>query len=60
MNRYHDITRTIMRSDGSAKVYGHNTSGELLTVVLRRNVDGKWTIAEIATRARITHVFPAN
>ena len=58
MDRYTDITRTITRSDGSVKVYGHNTSGELLTVVLRRNVNDRWVITEIATRARVTNVFP--
>lgn len=56
--RLSNITKTIQRSDGSTKIYGHNTSGELLTVVMRKDIAGQWQIVEIAVKGRITGYFP--
>ena len=60
MEQFNDITKTITRSDGSAKIYGHTQTGELLTVVMTKNLcDGNWSITEIAKAGRVTHVFAA-
>lgn len=53
------IAKTVYRSDGSVKVYGSNTNGQLLTVVMERNRRGHWTITEIATAGIVTGIFPA-
>lgn len=60
MEKLNDITRTITRSDGTAKIYGHTKTGELLTVVMTKNLcDGNWSITEIAKAGHVTHVFAA-
>lgn len=58
MTQLNEVTKTIIRSDGTAKIYGHTMTGELLTVVMTKNVsDGNWSITEIAQAGRVTHVF---
>ena len=57
MKPYKEIAKTITRSDGSTKIYGHNTDGDLLTVVMRKNSQDQWDIAEIAVKGKI-QMFP--
>lgn len=49
------MATTLMRSDGSAKVYGRTKQNELLTVVFRKDRDDRWTIKEIAVSGKLTY-----
>ena len=45
--------RSIARSDGSVKVYGHTTDGELATVVMVKNDSGYYDTVEIKIAGQV-------
>lgn len=45
--------RSITRSDGSVKVYGHTTDGELLTVVMVKNDSGYYDTVEVKIAGQV-------
>lgn len=51
------VEKTLLRSDGTVKIYGINRDGKLLTVVMEKTAGG-WDITEVAVGGRITGYFP--
>ena len=51
------VEKTLLRSDGTVKIYGINRDGKLLTAVMEKTA-GRWDITEVAVGGRITGYFP--
>ena len=47
--------RSVIRSDGKAKVYGWSEDGKLLTVTMQKNTRGDYDVTEIKLDGEYTY-----